>query len=254
MIRVITTFSRNDWENYVHDLLPNSIKWWPSGVKWQVWLDDETYAVEELKNLEGVELRFLDELPEHTAFMERWAEKLSRNPDLQHKITKERYPVNYQLDAGTFCHKVFALTSEQAREGAEWLIYLDADVKTLRPLDKSYLTGLLRGDVVHLGRIDMRASDSAFVGVNVGFGSFGNAFLDALLHLYVTDDVYNYIEWTDAYLVNRLAIIMDGMGAKVTNLSKGFKGIEVFNHSPLGWRLYHGKGPQGKKKLMETIK
>ena len=257
MIRIVTTFSRKQWDDYVHKLLPRSIDLWPREVGWQVWLDDRGalgFGNNDPKSiaLPGADYKFLSDDPAHELFMQQWNDRVRRNPALKHEITVKRYPNGYTLDAGTFAHKVFALTSEEARDGADWLIFLGSDVETLRAVDMEWLGGVLAGDISHLGRRDIRSSETDWLAVKLM--SEGRSFLDALRHIYTSGDIYNYAEWIDGHIIARLCAVMAGMGANVSNLSESLPGLDVFERSVLGERLRHWKGPRGKQMLMEKLR
>ena len=267
MIRIVTTFSRKQWDDYVHKLLPRSIELWPKEVEWQVWLDnyDERYLGKYGTN---VEFRSLSDDPAHELFMQQWNDRVRRNPALKHEITVKRYPNGYTLDAGTFAHKVFALTSEEARNGADWLIFLGSDVETLRAVDMEWLGGVLAGDISHLGRRDIRSSETDWLAVKItpsrepcdceaydrDLPHWGEMFLDSLRAVYTSGDIYNYAEWIDGHIIARLCTVMAGMGADVSNLSENLPGLDVFERSVLGERLRHWKGPRGKQMLMEKLR
>lgn len=259
MIRIVTTFSRVQWENYVHRLLPRSIDLWPKEVQWQIWLDNkgDYLPMFPIARHDGnVEHKFLSDDPEHETFMQRWNDRVRKNPALKHEITVKRYPTGYTLDAGTFAHKVFALTSKEARDGADWLIFLGSDVETLAAIDMDYLGRVLSGDIVHLGRRDIRSSETDWLAIHHPFRqgdwAYGPSFLEALRAVYTSGDLFHWAEWIDGYAIARLIAIFQGMGAEVTNLSEGLPGLDVWEKSVLGERTRHWKGPYGKKQLMAT--
>lgn len=274
MIRVVTTFSRKQWDDYVNVLLPRSIELWPKEVQWQVWLDSRDCGVYMHTSLEPPgfkyrpEIRYLSDDPEHELFMQKWNDRVRRNPALKHEITVKRYPTGYTLDAGTFAHKVFAFTSKEARDGAEWLIFLGSDVETLRAVDMEWLGSVLAGDISHLGRRDIRSSETDWLAIKVKPGRepcdceaydrdlphWGDHFLNALRHVYTSGDIYHYGEWIDGFVTARLVEVFKGMGADISNLSEGIPGLDVFEKSVLGQRLRHHKGPGGKKALMGLVK
>lgn len=265
MIRVVTTFSRKQWDDYVHALLPRSIELWPKEVEWQVWLDDKIAfpAFPPMPfTLGNIKYRVLSDDPEHELFMQKWNDRVRRNPALKHEITVKRYPTGYTLDAGTFAHKVFAFTSKEARDGADWLIFLGSDVETLRAVDMEWLGDMLAGDISHLGRKDIRSSETDWLAVRTRPDNdgdpdckyWGDWFLDALRHVYTSGDIYHYGEWIDGFVTARLVEVFKGMGVDISNLSEGIPGLDVFEKSVLGQRLRHHKGPGGKKALMGLVK
>ena len=266
MIRVITTFSRKQWDDYVHKLLPRSIELWPEEIEWQVWLDNQYDPVFLHRCVYSngrtiPDIRYLSDDPEHEAFMSAWKERVAKDPKLQASLTKFRYPFGYTQDAGTFAHKVFAFTSKEARDGADWLIFLGSDVETLKPVTREWLDAVLfGGDVLHLGRHDIRSSETDFLAFRYpailrDFKPIrSTAFLAALRHIYTSGDIFNYAEWIDGHIIGRLCAVFTGMGIDVVNLSDGIPGLDVFEKTVLGERLCHHKGPRGKTMLIEKLK
>lgn len=246
MIRVVTTFGRRQWEEYASRLLPQSLALWPEEVDWQVWIDGDLRLGELPK---GVEYKRLEEDSDWVAFMAGWRAKLANNPALANFI--DHGQGGYLLNAGRFAHKVFALTSPAARAGADWLIFLGADVETTAPVDSAWLQSVLQGDLVHLGRTDIRSSETDFLGVFVK--GIRPAFLTGLRHLYTSGDIFQWGEWIDGHLIGRLAAVLEGQGALVKNLSAGLKGLDVWEHTVLGERMTHWKGPRGKSALKHKL-
>ena len=200
-------------------------------------------------------VEYLEDDPDHERFMSNWNARLNADPKFAGAIHgPKRFPHNWAWDAGTFCHKVFAMTSEAAIRGTSWLIYLDADVETTTPVTMDWLKQILADetDIVHLGRRDMRSSDTAFLAFRVNQHGYmpARSFLKALRFLYTSGDIFEWAEWTDGHLVERLCTIWEGQGAKVKNLSVGIPGLDVFEKTVLGERLSHHKGPRGKAELM----
>lgn len=234
-IRIVTSFSPSMWDDYVHRILPKNMELWPAD--WHVWTDDHSRILPGHWNV-----HCLAEDPEHEAFMENWNRILLKNNDLATAISEERFPTNYAKDAGTFCHKVFAMTNEEMRS-CDWLVWLGADVEITEPITEDWLEKILLGDVVHLGRKDMRASETEFVAFRTG-DMPARRFLDALRWIYGGVDLFNYAEWTDAHIIGRLAHIGGCMGCKVHNLSQDIPGLDVWPHTILGERMKHYKGNQ----------
>jgi len=237
MIRIVTSFSPTMWDDYVHRILPRNMDLWPAD--WQVWTDDHSRVLPGSWNVNCL----LDD-KDHTAFMENWNNILLKQPELATAITEQRFPTNYTKDAGTFCHKVFAMTNPVARKGADWVIWLGADVEIDRPITEDWLDKVLRGEIVRLGRKDMRASETEFLAFHVNNDPFSNAnrFLNALRYVYTSGDVFKWAEWTDAHVIGRMCTVMEGMGWSVWNLSKNISGLDVWPLTILGERMSHAKG------------
>lgn len=236
-IRIVTSFSPIHWDEYVSRILPRNMELFPAN--WQVWTDDHSRV------LPGSwDVNCLAEDAEHQKFMEQWNNLLLKKPELDSAITEQRFPVNYTRDAGTFCHKVFAMTSSAARRDTNWLIWLGADVEITHEITEDWLDKVLRGEIVHLGRKDMPASETEFLAFHLQNDVFSpaNRFLAGLRYVYTSGDLYRWAEWTDAYVIGRMAAVCEGMGMGVWNLSKNIPGLDVWPETILGERLKHYKG------------
>lgn len=236
-IRIITCYNKRLYDDYAWTTVAKSQSMW-HGVDIQRWSEDGApHSTHDLNKEPG-----------YVDFLAHWRKLLGPHGR----------PASYLYDAGRFAHKVFALTSEEAMEDTDWLVFLGADVDTLKPIDADWLLRgpLARGDIVHLGRRDIRSSETDFLAIRVGMDRYawGESFLSALRHIYTSGDLYNYAEWIDGYIVGRLAAVMEGEGANVVNLSVGLPGLDVFERTVLGERLRHWKGPQGKATFKERLR
>lgn len=246
-VRIVTSFSPLHWDDYVQRILPRNMELWPAD--WQVWVDDHSRILPGDWNV-----HCLAEDPEHEAFMENWNRILLKNNDLATALVENRFPSNYTRDAGMFCHKVFAMTHPEMRWDCDWLVWLGADVEIREPVTPGYLSDILVGDVVHLGRKDMPASETEFLAFHIGKSSMsrGSRFLSALRHIYTSGDIYRHAEWTDAYVVARMCAVVEGLGWNVHNLSAGIPGLDVWPETVLAQTMSHYKG--GKKaELIDVV-
>ena len=257
-IRVVTTFGRRQWEDYAHALLPRSMELWPKDVEWQVWQDSRDTAVAIPYVGQKVTMHLLEDDPDHEAFMAGWNRRLAANPALAHFI--DHGAGGYLLNAGRFAHKVFTMTNQAARAGADWLIFLGADVETTKAVDSAWLESVLRAsEVVHLGRTDIRSSETDFLAFRLAITDkfphelSAQCFLDSLRHIYTSGDIYQWGEWIDGHIIGRLAAVFEGIGLQVHNLSAGIPGLDVFEKTVLGERLVHHKGPRGKSALQHRL-
>lgn len=237
VIRIVTSFSPLHWDDYVSRILPRNMKLWPAD--WQVWVDDHSRVLPGDWNV----YCHADD-PEHEAFMENWNRILLKNNDLATAITEQRFPTNYTKDAGTFCHKVFAMTHPDIRRGCDWLVWLGADVEITHPVTEDWLKDVLTGDIVHLGRKDMKASETEFVAFHIANSAMsrGSTFLSSLRYIYTSGDLYKWGEWTDAHVIGRMCEVCAGMGWNIHNLSKGLPGLDVWPETVLGQKMIHAKG------------
>jgi hypothetical protein len=162
-------------------------------------------------------------------------------------------PYNYRHDAQKFAHKSFALIAEARRiiqrpsEPAGYLVWLDADTVTNKPIPPEFLPSILPApvDIVHLGRTAINYSETSFVGFNLA-RPMAQEFLADLEQLYVTGELFGYAEWHDGYAFERLLKLHIGHGLSAFNLTPHCKDLDAFGVSPLASYITHYKGPTGK--------
>lgn len=149
-----------------------------------------------------------------------------------------------------FGHKVFAMTGDQ---GCEWdrLIWLDADVETIAPVNQDALDELCPCDVdvCYLGRSHLKVSwpETGFLCFQ---GEMGKHLLWNMRELYVSGQITelprNY--WHDAAAFEVYRKKLKGR-IKEFNLSAGVRpedGLHVWPLTLLGKYMTHQKGPARK--------
>lgn len=155
------------------------------------------------------------------------------------------HPGDYRWEAGRFAHKVFALTDPRNQKDCDWLIWLDADTETFKPVTWEFLETLLpqEADVVYLGRKDMPHSECGFMAFK---RQKAKAFLRHLRNQYTEGVIWNEAEWHDSYLFDR---IREGGIWRFHDLSAGIPGMHVWDDCPIGEVMRHHKGPLRQKGL-----
>lgn len=224
---VCTSFSRGGYELYGRRFLESFADNWSAEAglfvysedRFQIWIEDTQ-----------LEFRDLNSQPEYGEFLDSAPPSCGK----------------YQFDAGRFCHKVFAVTDPH-RPPVDWWIWLDADTETFAPVDDAFLESVCPPHVTgsYLGRKDWNHSECGWVAYNLKNG--GNEFLDRLREVYVSGEIYSHLEWHDSYLFDRVRDEFPQQNW--LNLSEGVSGMDVWEHTILGARMRHFKGPQAKRAL-----
>jgi len=238
-IAVVTTFPVG--YPTVAEMLSTFDANWPKDVDLFIALDKvspEQFALiqEEIAKLlvSGREFFFSNEWsPEKEAFFKRNQD----SPD-----------VSYRFHVCKFSHKVFALkaTADHCKADYDYLIWLDADVITHKPityeiLERELLPNTI-GDklggvidkVSYLGRTEAPHSECSFMAFDLKNG--GAELITKMHDYYVTDKVLELAGWTDCDVFDHAR---EGLGR---NLSNGLKGWHVFPASPCGKYMEHRKG------------
>lgn len=241
-IAVITSFGNEHWNVYAKDMVESFTKNWPAQIPLLIALDDGVMApsVERL-------LRPQDAIA--AGWEKDHADFVARNRDRDD-------PTNYRKQAVRFCHKVFAISRAykaiQAAKAnnevcARYLVWLDADVITNRPVTYDEISECLpkEGDAVaYLGRKDWPHSECGWLAFDLENG--GGDLISSVTDEYVSDRVFSHKEWHDSWIWDQFI--------KGTNLTEGKPGMDIWPHSPMGKWSTHHKGPVAKQKMMPQVK
>lgn len=144
--------------------------------------------------------------------------------------------INYRYQVSRFAWKVFAQTRKDIRQGADWLVWLDADVEISGAPDWETLLWP-EADVCYLGRREWDHSECGFVAYNLQ--QRGEEVLDTLREMYITYSVFGEQQWHDSWIFDR---VCEQLGVTRHNLSPEAKGRDAWEASPLAAWSYHMKG------------
>lgn len=241
MIRFVTSFSPEGYEQYAKNMLFSVIKHWKDDLQLIAYHHDMPQdVVNEFPVGRNIEYRNLNDVPDMLAYREAMKE---------HDGTGDgKLPYNWRLDAIKWCHKVYAMTDtslqiteSEVRGG--WLIWLDADTVTTRPLSEEKIKEFLndKAEISHLGRTAADYSETSFVAFNLDYQA-PHLLLADLRGCYDTGEVVAYREWHDGFIFSRLLNIYTAHGMKVQNLSPTVKNLDAFGVSPLAYYMKHFKG------------
>ena len=178
--------------------------------------------------------------PDQVAFFER------------HKDAQE--PNDYRFQFKRFAHKVFAVHAAKnfcTQQGYDYLIWLDADVITTRPVSHDDLKELLPSEqqyISYLGRKDAPHSECGWVAYDLKDGE-ASFVIDKCMEFYTTDGVLQLPGWTDCDVLD--AVLSMDKSDKKKNLSQDLPGWHVWPISPLGKFMEHRKGARKVSKTLE---
>ena len=180
----VTTFSPSGYEQYGKRFLESYVKFWtvPICVYYEGQRPDFNHALITWVNLD------LDK--DRAAFMGR------------HKDNTK----DYRFQIVRFAHKIWALTDPKrlAEVDAETIVWLDADIETISPVDEGFLSEVCPAGFCgsYLGRVDWHHSECGFVSYNRKFG--GVAFLEELREIYKTDKILEFDEHHDSFIFSKI--------------------------------------------------
>ena len=229
----VTTFAPAEYEKFGRKFIESYVKHWPREIPLYVYYEGDGPSMPLDKNV----IRWpLDLDQDRKDFLKR--NSLEKRP--------EAYGPDYRQAAVKFSHKIFALTDPKRIEevDTDWWIWLDADIETFANIDQKFLDKICPEGFVgaYLGRNDWRHSECGLVTYGKRYGGFD--FLRDFREIYTSDDLFEFQEWHDSFIFDRLR---EKRGGWWFNLSTDIPGMHVFDDSILGTTMKHLKGPLRKK-------
>tara|TARA_Y100000310_G_scaffold48769_1_gene45118 strand:+ start:319 stop:1236 length:918 start_codon:yes stop_codon:yes gene_type:complete len=259
-IKIITSYKPGTWDKYSKRGIESIAKNWPKEVDIVVYCEepkpectldritwiDMNPVVPSLTNFKNkhkndpVACGELQEIPGG----------VRRLPELQIKGGLDKNKGSYLWDAVRFANKVICVIhGVRNSKDYDYVVWIDADTFTFRPMPLSFLQNLLPTDsmLTYLGREREETKNSkypecGFVGYNLRHPEIQN-FVNDWEQLYITDDVFKLLEWHDSFIFWHLnKKYKKEKNIKVNNIGKGVKGHHVFINSELGLYMDHMKG------------
>ena len=248
-VGVVTTFPPNRWNVYAQRMIESHIKYWPDDVKLYAYYEGDK------PKLEHEKIIFVD-IHEANPELVKFKQKHKGDPVANGEIQEipggvrrdptagknDRGKGSYLWDAVRFAHKTFAVDHAINTWPEDYILWLDADTYTFKPISKEFVIGLLPADklVNFLGRGE-KYPECGWVCYNKTHPKI-KEFMTYWTNMYKEDTIFNELEWHDSYLfwqcVKRIAPndgVDIGKGA-------GAKGHHIFINSVLGEYIDHMKG------------
>lgn len=265
-IKVITSYKPGSWKEYAERAIKSVVENWPDGTAINVYhesQDQDTFFHPRVKFIDLHEVQ-----PELVKFKEKHRndpvangelqevdDGVRRPAELQSKGGSDKNKGSYLWDAVRFANKVFCVThaiKTSVEKKYDYVVWLDADTYTFRPMPREFLESLLPGNTMltYLGRENPKLNDGGkypecgFVGYNLNHPEIQN-FAREWEQLYTTNDVFKLLEWHDSYVFWHLSKqYRRDKNVAVNDIGywKGVKGHHVFINSELGLYIDHMKG------------
>ena len=135
-------------QSYGIDMLESYFRFWPNACILYACLEEiDKLDSDKVKDKINI-VDFHKEIPEYNSFAEKYI----------HKNNHE----NYRYDALKFAHKIFAIKKAISICKTQYLIWLDADIKTVKTIDYNLLNSLVKHDhyMSYLGREHVEKKNS----------------------------------------------------------------------------------------------
>ena len=178
-LTVVSTFSKDLWEQYGNRSIPTWFQHFDSNVKFHFHTEFEPIVDQRITY-------FLD-TREKLNFLER-------NNAIGRSGTKDMHSVGRKWN--TYCHKVYAQYESFKNASTRFLLFLDADVAALKPFNGTIAADLLDKHFCGFIGRDMLLTETGFILYdlhNPGTSIFFESFID----LYNKDQLFNLESWCD---------------------------------------------------------
>lgn len=238
-LAVVTTFSKEGWEQYAEAMVTSWVACWPDTVDLLVY-PDEKVGLPKRDNV-----RVIDRpIPAKEKFI-----RMHRGNQQFRGLTGAGY--NYRYDAIKFCHKPFAIHDALNGTGIQYdgLIWLDADTITHTRIDDEALARIapMEHDVQFLGR-SYKYTECGYLFFNTRHDP-ACRLINRWVQFY-TEGTFRYeAEWHDSWLFDLARRATPGLrGNDLTgHISRRDGGGHPFINCFLGRYMDHYKGDLRKK-------
>ena len=267
-IKVLTSYKPGTWNEYAKRAVDSVLQHWPDDVQVAVYHEAQPSDVFDHPRVEWHDVHEVQ--PELLKFKNKYKDDPVANGEIQEipngirRVGPMPAKGSYQWNAVRFANKVFCVTHAlKTSPGYDYVIWLDADTYSFRPMPKDFLIKLLPDDTMltYLGRTNPDLGDGGkdpecgFVGYNLKHPEIQNYTVD-WENMYINDTVFKLRDgWTDCSTLWHLSkLYQKERNVKVNDIGrwKGVKGHHVFINSELGLYMDHFKGnrkSEGKSKL-----
>ena len=237
----VTTFDLKS-QSYGIEMLESYFKFWPNNCLMYTFLENfSDLDDKKVKNKIKI-LDFHDFIPEYRNFCQKYAKKNRTD--------------NYRYDAFKFAHKIFAINKAISLCKTQYLIWLDADIKTFKKIDYCFLETLVRPNSYmsylgreHINKLKNRYSETGFMIFDLKH-KLHDKFWYFVNEMYLNGKLFNLEEWTDSWVLDHVRKDIEKnynlQNFNISNLGLKEVGNEshVFVASVLGDYMDHKKGPR----------
>jgi hypothetical protein len=154
---------------------------------------------------------------------------------------------NFKFDAVKFANKVFAYCNQARRAEARYLVWLDADTVTVRPVPCDFIPSLGSEFLLYLGR-RYTHSECGFMRFDMGHPHAAE-FFRVMQAMYETGEVYTLNEWHDSLVFDTVRSVLCAAGLiDAVSIASFDVSRHPFLNSVLGKYMDHLKGEKRKER------
>ena len=254
-IKVLTSYKPGTWNEYAKRAVESVLQHWPEDVQVAVYHETQPSDIFDHPRVEWHDIH--ETQPELVKFINKYKDDPVANGEITEIPNGVRRPGpmpskgSFQWNAVRFANKVFCVTHALKNSaGYDYVVWLDADTYSFRPMPPSFLEKLLPKNslLTYLGRGD-KDPECGFVGYNLKHTHI-QKFCKDWEDLYISDKIFKVTSgWTDcSSLIHLSQEYQKDKGIKVNDIghASGVKGHHVFINSLLGLYMDHFKGKRKK--------
>lgn len=236
MLTVVTGWSPSGWDLYGRIFLRSFLKYWPNDVELVVYTEQNH---PEMNGHPLVQQRSLWSIPlaRETLAMYDNPQARGRVPGPGWKDREVQAGYSFRFDAWKFCRQGLIPLDAAARcERGDFLLWLDGDVQTHRPVTERFITDLLPDgrDVAYLGREPKHSE----IGFQLYRMTAAVPMLVDFQNLYTSGAILQQREWHSAYAFD---LARKSSGIRGHDMTPGGSG-HVWKSSVLEQVMHHHKG------------
>lgn len=212
----ITSFNETIYKNIGHHLIKSIDNQFEPTLNLTCYYHDCNIDSYKLIKKDSIAYKSINDIKEYNTFKEMHS--------IHDGTEGGQIAYNIKLDAKRNSHKVFALTKHaEAVYKKGWLIWIDADSYVSKRLTEADLDKMLPEDA-HIAYRGLRNYEDGTQGIDSSIMAFNlnhQATYDLLMDLkkaYVAGEVFQYREWHDAFITERLMNIYLTHGLKTVTL------------------------------------
>jgi hypothetical protein len=241
MITVITTFSQKNYDEYAKNMVDTFKTYWPDDIGLTAFTDVRVPA--------WVAVRDFD------SWFPVWhASQLA--PDAHGLDSRRNRPgrvYDFRRDCARFSFKIAAVTSAARGMTSGWLVWMDADIVTFRPVDRDWLERTINPAPSWMKWIDRRKPypECCFMVWDMA-SPHAQRFMFDLRNTYASGAVYSMKETHDSYVIQQIVARGGYPPPAPLHNKTSFERHHAFPYTDLGRRLDHLKG-DSRKKLGRSI-
>ena len=242
----VTTFNLNK-HPYGVEMINSFFANWPDEITLTAFIEKSSKLDDRAVKPKIIIKDFYEHVPEYKYFVEKFKDK-------------EKYTDDFRFNVFRFAHKVYAIASALKKVDSQYLIWLDADIKTYKKIPLEFLDTLISDKTYmsYLGRENISIKHLTYS--ECGFLIFDThhhiheTFWKYMMKMYDEGDLFSEKEWHDSYIFDVVRKNLEKT-KKIKNFDITSHGLvnaknddHVFVSSVLGKYMDHKKGNRKESK------